>query len=134
MAKTESTTPARTPASKKQAGTAASSATKNQSSILGFFSKTPTTGLPVLKKTGTPTEKPAASATKTNGTAKALKRVAAGTPVASSDAVEPPSELGDGIPESSPSRRVRPLLFNTGDKLTVGVGEEATELRRGRRR
>ena len=41
----DTTTPSRTPALKRQA-----SSVGKQSSILGFFSKTPTSGLPVLKK------------------------------------------------------------------------------------
>lgn len=109
MTKTNTTTPSRpTSTLKKQGSSVASS--KNQSSILGFFSKTPNNvTLPVLKKEikteGSPATLAEASATKTNGTTNSkatptptakksfLKKASAQnvTPVPSSDAPDLPS-------------------------------------------
>ena len=127
----DATTPSRTPALKRQGSSVAS---KNQSSILGFFSKTPTgktptTDLPVLKK-DKENETPKlneASSSKANATPKpqpstakksfAAKIVEDAPVVPSSDlpdlrssqeenrAEEPASEANT-VPASSPSRRV----------------------------
>lgn len=123
------TTPSRTPALKRQG-----SSVGKQSSILGFFSKTPTSGLPVLKKENkentngdeTPklneassskanaTPKPHPSTVKKSFAAKVMEDV---QPMPSSDlpdlrssqeenrVAEPASEANT-VPFSSPSRRV----------------------------
>lgn len=121
----DATTPSRTPALKRQG-----SSVGKQSSILGFFSKTPTSGLPVLKKENKNDETPKLNETsdsKANATPKpqpstakksfAVKVVEDVQPVPSSDlphlrssqeenrAAEPASEANT-IPFSSPSRRV----------------------------
>lgn len=132
MAKTEksTTTPSRPAPARKQGSSAALSTGKNQRSILGFFSKTPTAGLPLLKKQGS---HPAAldeaqtdGAAATTPAGKAVGKVGKGvkrmdrTPVASSDVVEAPSSQGEvgenGGLQSSPSRRAKkPLSYAEPD-------------------
>ncbi len=127
-AKTPAKTPARTPVLNR----GDSSAGKNQSSILGFFSKTPTNGLAVLKKENSKPEDSTStlnevSSSKTNATPKppqsrgksfAAKIADDATPLPSSDlpdlrssqeenrAAEPQSEANT-VPYSSPSRRTK---------------------------
>lgn len=123
----DTTTPSRTPALNRQGSSVGS---KKQSSILGFFSKPPATGLPVLKKENkTADETPKlneASSSKANAAPKpppskaksfAAKVVEDAQPLPSSDlpdlrssqeenrGVEPASEANTA-PFSSPSRRV----------------------------
>ncbi|OBT60465.1 hypothetical protein VE03_10174 [Pseudogymnoascus sp. 23342-1-I1] len=132
MAKSEksTTTPSRPAPARKQNSSAAPSTSKNQRSILGFFSKTPTAGLPLLKKQDTP---PALETAQTDGAAarapagkavgevgKAVKKMDR-TPVASSDVIEPPSSQGGGdknaVLQSSPSRRAKkPLNYAEPDE------------------
>jgi hypothetical protein len=115
---------------KKQGSSVASS--KNQSSILGFFSKTPSHGLPVLKKDAKTESSPAtlaeASTSKANAAATPkpaasmkksfLKKATArnATPVPSSDAPELPSsqdenrgrgQVGSGLPRSDTHAKTR---------------------------
>lgn len=133
MAKSEkpTTTPSRPAPARKQGSSAAPSTSKNQRSILGFFSKTPTAGLPLLKKQASP---PAAlEDAQTDGASartpagKALGKVGKGvkemdrTPVASSDVIEAPSSQGEGDKngglQSSPSRRAKkPLSYAEPDE------------------
>lgn len=134
MAKSEksTTTPSRPAPARKQASSAAPSTSKNQRSILGFFSKAPTAGLPLLKKQASPpatlegaqTDDPAAARTPA---AKAAGKVGKGvkkmdrTPVASSDVIEPPSSQGGGDKngglQSSPSRRAKkPVSYQEPDE------------------
>lgn len=132
MAKTEksTTTPSRPAPARKQGSSAAPSTGKNQRSILGFFSKTPAAGLPLLKKQATPP--PALESAQTDGASakipvgKAVEKVGRAvkkmnrTPVASSDVIEPPSSQGEGdnngVVQSSPSRRAKkPLSYAESD-------------------
>ena len=133
MAKSEksTTTPSRPAPARKQGSSAAPSTSKNQRSILGFFSKTPTAGLPLLKKQASP---PATlESAQTDGAVartpveKAVGKVGKGvkkmdrTPVASSDVIEPPSSQGEGdkngVLQSSPSRRAKkPLSYAEPDE------------------
>jgi DNA mismatch repair protein MSH6 len=134
MAKSEksTTTPSRPAPARKQASSAAPSTSKNQRSILGFFSKAPTAGLPLLKKQASPpatlegaqTDGPTAAKAPAG---KAVGKVGKGvkkmdrTPVASSDVIEPPSSEGgvdkNGGLQSSPSRRAKkPVSYQEPDE------------------
>jgi DNA mismatch repair protein MSH6 len=118
--KAEAATPARPPPTlKKQPSTAS----KNQKSILGFFSKAPATSLPVPKKDDLVKSSPTSNDTKATPKRKLaspkksfLQKTSAAnvTPVPSSDAVEPTSSQEenikpsqDGVAFSSPSRRAK---------------------------
>ncbi|KAL3427447.1 DNA mismatch repair protein msh6 [Phlyctema vagabunda] len=119
-------TPARAPPSLKKQSSSASSS-KNQASILGFFSKASTNGTP---KTSANALKDSGSANAVNSTPKSVAPVKkpafrktvvkAATPVPSSDAIGPPSSQENengGIPSegvngavgamSSPSRKAK---------------------------
>lgn len=132
MAKSEksTTTPSRPAPARKQGSSAAPSTSKNQRSILGFFSKTPTAGLPLLKKQasspavlegvqtdGATARTPGKAVGKVGNAVKKMDR----TPVASSDVIEPPSSQGEGdtngVLQSSPSRRAKkPLSYAEPDE------------------
>lgn len=88
-----SATPARTPATLKKQ----SSSSKNQSSIMGFFSKTPSGTQPARTASQTPSQSSTKSAPSTNNKLvpkPSIFKVSAAqsvTPIPSSDAIEGPS-------------------------------------------